>query len=212
MKLRPYDVVLMDMHMPEMDGLSATKAIRGMRAPVASVPIVALTANAFTHDIENCKEAGMSGHLGKPFHTDQLIVTLASALNGTAGFGKTAVAFLPDDQAATIDWDVIERFRADSGEEMLRLLIDTFMSDTAKKLGTLASIARHHGDDREALRIAHSLKSSGAMSGAGAFSLCAGALEEKLSLDGPVESADADRLVAHFEKYRAALAARGLAA
>lgn len=62
-----YDMIFMDMHMPEMDGLEATRIIREMDDTKAkTIPIVAMTANVFREDIEKCKEAGMTDHIGKP--------------------------------------------------------------------------------------------------------------------------------------------------
>ncbi|MDR2785279.1 MAG: response regulator [Treponema sp.] len=62
-----YDLIFMDVHMPEMDGFEATRQIRGLDNPRAStVPIVAMTANVFREDIEKCLEAGMNDHVGKP--------------------------------------------------------------------------------------------------------------------------------------------------
>ncbi|MCL2152239.1 MAG: response regulator [Oscillospiraceae bacterium] len=62
-----YDMIFMDIQMPEMDGLTATKLIRGSsRERAREIPIVAITANAFKEDIEKCIEAGMNGHIGKP--------------------------------------------------------------------------------------------------------------------------------------------------
>src|SRR5207253_9950847 len=83
---RPYDVVLMDMHMPELSGLDATRAIRSLRGPEARLPIVALTANAFARDVEDCRRAGMNGHVGKPFRTEELIIALGDALSASGGF------------------------------------------------------------------------------------------------------------------------------
>jgi CheY-like chemotaxis protein len=62
-----YDLVFMDVHMPEMDGFEATRRIRALEDPrAAAVPIVAMTANVFREDIEKCMEAGMNDHVGKP--------------------------------------------------------------------------------------------------------------------------------------------------
>ena len=67
-----FDVILMDMHMPEMDGLAATRAIRGMAAPASSLPIVALTAAGALSDIQICMDAGMNYFIVKPFRMERL--------------------------------------------------------------------------------------------------------------------------------------------
>ena len=76
-----YDAILMDMRMPEMDGLEATRAIRALKRPDAeTVPIIALTANAFDEDVQNCLRAGMNAHLSKPIDPEKLITTLSQLL------------------------------------------------------------------------------------------------------------------------------------
>ena len=73
-----FDAILMDMRMPIMDGLAATRAIRKLNHPdAATIPIVALTANAFEEDVQNCLQAGMDAHLPKPVDFDLLLQTLA---------------------------------------------------------------------------------------------------------------------------------------
>ena len=74
-----YDAVLMDVRMPVMDGIAATQAIRGLdRADAATVPILAMTANAFAEDIERARKAGMNEHLAKPIEPETLYARLAS--------------------------------------------------------------------------------------------------------------------------------------
>ena len=78
-----YDVILMDIRMPVMDGLEATKAIRGMasRPDGRSIPIVAMTANAFEEDVKKSLEAGMNGHLSKPIDIKKMYALLDMLLS-----------------------------------------------------------------------------------------------------------------------------------
>jgi CheY-like chemotaxis protein/HPt (histidine-containing phosphotransfer) domain-containing protein len=87
-----FDVVLMDVRMPEMDGLEATRRIRALEGPHRHVPILALTAQAFTEQIAECRRAGMNGHLGKPFDADSLLaaVVRAAAAHGAAAHAPEA--------------------------------------------------------------------------------------------------------------------------
>ena len=76
-----YDMIFMDIQMPEMDGLTATRHIRNLGSEKAqTVPIVAMTANVFREDIEKCLEAGMDSHLGKPLDMEQLFIKLRTYL------------------------------------------------------------------------------------------------------------------------------------
>jgi CheY-like chemotaxis protein len=76
-----YDAILMDMRMPEMDGLTATKTIRAMnRADSKSIPIIALTANAFDEDVQRSMQAGLNAHLSKPVEPEALYETLESLI------------------------------------------------------------------------------------------------------------------------------------
>jgi PAS domain S-box-containing protein len=74
-----FDVVLMDVRMPEMDGLEATRRIRALEDPRGRVPIVAVTAQAFTEQVAECRKAGMDGHLSKPYDPAQLLAAVMSA-------------------------------------------------------------------------------------------------------------------------------------
>jgi CheY-like chemotaxis protein len=78
-----YDLILMDIHMPNMDGYEATRRIRASGMHKAdTIPIVAMTANVFREDIERCLAAGMNSHLGKPVDFDLLLVELKKHLAG----------------------------------------------------------------------------------------------------------------------------------
>ena len=76
------DLILMDIQMPVMDGYEATKAIRSLDdEDKASIPIVAMTANAFMEDVRSAEEAGMQGHIAKPIDVNKMIQTLTDVLN-----------------------------------------------------------------------------------------------------------------------------------
>jgi signal transduction histidine kinase/CheY-like chemotaxis protein len=77
-----YDLILMDIHMPEMDGFRAAREIRALGVPgAAEIPIVAMTANVFREDIERCLEAGMNAHIGKPIDINDLLDKLHTYLD-----------------------------------------------------------------------------------------------------------------------------------
>ena len=79
-----YDLIFMDVQMPEMDGYEATRQIRSLDFPsAAEIPIVAMTANVFKEDVEKCLEAGMNNHLSKPLDIDEVIRMLARYLRLT---------------------------------------------------------------------------------------------------------------------------------
>lgn len=73
-----YDLILMDVHMPVMDGLDATRAIRRLDGPAGRTPIVALTANVQPEQVQRCREAGMDDHVGKPIQVAELLRVIAA--------------------------------------------------------------------------------------------------------------------------------------
>ena len=78
-----FDVILMDIMMPLMNGYEATRAIRAMqdRPDARSIPIIAMTANAFAEDIQESSKAGMNAHIAKPISIDEVAKTIAGNLN-----------------------------------------------------------------------------------------------------------------------------------
>ena len=75
-----FDVILMDVRMPEMDGLEATRRVRALIGPRGRVPVIALTAQAFAQQVNECRQAGMDDHLSKPFTPDALLAAVACAV------------------------------------------------------------------------------------------------------------------------------------
>lgn len=90
-----FDVVLMDVRMPGMDGLEATRRIRALDGPASHVPILGLTAQAFAEQVEECRRAGMDGHLAKPYGP----AALQAAVTAAAGRGHEPVPASPQPKA-----------------------------------------------------------------------------------------------------------------
>jgi CheY-like chemotaxis protein/HPt (histidine-containing phosphotransfer) domain-containing protein len=192
---QPYDVVLMDVQMPELDGLDASRQICERRPPSSRPRIIAMTANAMPEDREACLAAGMDDYLAKPIRADEL----AEALRRVKPLPRDReVSF--ENGGVTVDAAALENLRELGGDDFLDEVIDTFLADAPTLIATLgASLAAQDAD--ELRRAAHTLKSNGATLGAAGFSELCRALEQRAK-SGRLE--DASELVGRIEQeYRA---------
>jgi CheY-like chemotaxis protein/HPt (histidine-containing phosphotransfer) domain-containing protein len=185
-----YDVVLMDVQMPELDGLEASRRICE-RWPDTRPHIIAMTANALPEDREACVAAGMDDYVAKPIRSEQL----AEALKRVAPARQDAVPAAQHPQGL-VAGAALESLRELGGDDFLAEVIDTFLADAPALLATL-----HHalaeGGIAELRRAAHTLKSNGATLGAGEFTERCRALEQE-AREGRLE--DASDLVARIEE------------
>ena len=171
-----YDVVLMDMQMPVMDGLSATRAIRQLPG-LQALPILAMTANAMAEDRERCLEAGMNDHIAKPIAVQELIDKLGRWVKPLPARPPARPAAVPARSSATEpDWiaalAAIDGLDARLGLEQLlgrkALYRDILARFVASQRGQEAAIAQAiaTGQRDEAQRLAHTLKGLAAQIGA----------------------------------------------
>jgi two-component system, sensor histidine kinase and response regulator len=151
-----YDLILMDVQMPVMDGLAATREIRRLEGPHRRVPIIALTASVMTDELERCIAAGMDGLLTKPLEPLRLGETLAR--HGLGGHGGTELAPLPTMRpvAPAID---LARLRTLVGDDadFVQELCRTFLASSGRIVEELRRALA--SDDRALLStLAHKLK------------------------------------------------------
>jgi PAS domain S-box-containing protein len=196
-----FDLVLMDVQMPEMDGFEATAAIRGReQGGKTHIPIVAMTAHAMKGDRERCLAAGMDAYLAKPLQRRELFELLETLFPGSAQGGAEAPA------GPVFDRDYVLA-RVEGDEALLRELVGLFLEQTPRLLAEIRSAI--DGRDAKALeRAAHALK--GSAGNFGAKSACDAALRlEMLGRGGDFGEAGAayGELNAEMERLQAALAA-----
>jgi PAS domain S-box-containing protein len=203
-----YDVILMDVQMPEMDGLDATRQIC-QRWPVGKRPrIIAMTANAMQGDREMCLAAGMDDYLSKPIRVNELVTALthSATIHTTEGENVS--------ESTVIDPAAYEELVTSTGGDpgFIRELIDTYLNDAPGLFAEMRT-ALEAKDAETFRRAAHSLKSNSASLGALALSALAKELE-MMGKAGTLESAAAKiaaadveygRVKAALEQKRAAL-------
>jgi len=150
-----FDLVLMDVQMPEVDGLEATRIVREREQVTgAHIPIIGLTAHALKRDVEACLAAGMDHHLSKPYRANQLSETIRVTVGGLADPAASsgpAVAALEG-----VDVDQLAAYYGDDWSFVGRLA-QIFLEDVAAKLGEIQE-AIDNTDSAALVRAAHGLK------------------------------------------------------
>jgi signal transduction histidine kinase/CheY-like chemotaxis protein/HPt (histidine-containing phosphotransfer) domain-containing protein len=167
---QPYDLVFMDVKMPELDGLETTRRICAERDPAARPWIIAMTANAMLGDREMCLAAGMNDYLSKPMLIGELIKALerAAAALYASRRASGARAPSPAGPSAVLDRAVLDDLTADLGADnptLVTELIDLYLAETPSVLGKLRDAVGAGAADTT-FQLAHTLKSSSANLGA----------------------------------------------
>lgn len=173
-----YDLILMDLSMPEMDGLTATRLLRDLPGPAGRVPVVAMTADTDEADRVRCQDAGMNDHVAKPVDRVLLLETVEKWLSAStsretsAGFGPCAPA-APAAAGEVLDREVLAQLAQDLDAELLADVLRQFVEETRERVARIAGET-----DRAVLtREAHTLKSTAGTFGALALCSAARALE-----------------------------------
>jgi PAS domain S-box-containing protein len=196
---QPYDVVLMDVQMPELDGLDATRRICERWPEDTRPQIIAMTANALPEDREACFAAGMNDYVAKPIRAEELVAALKRVrpLKG----GSAAVGYV------NLDDEALRSLRDLGGDEFLGEVVDAFLADAPGLIATLRRSLEEQGDE-ELRRAAHTLKSNAATLGAEQFAELCRTLEQRAKtgeLDGA--SGLVDRIEQEYPPLEQALSA-----
>jgi CheY-like chemotaxis protein/HPt (histidine-containing phosphotransfer) domain-containing protein len=153
-RLNKYDIVLMDIQMPVMDGLEATRVIRNEIR--SNIPIIALTANAVKGEMEKCIQAGMNDYLSKPFEEEDLIRLIAKWLGRETHFGPAKTTTVTD--APLYDLGKLKQItRGD--EKFIVKMLHLFINETVSGIANLER-AFEEKDIKQVKFLAHRMKSS----------------------------------------------------
>ncbi|ALO41185.1 Multi-sensor hybrid histidine kinase [Pseudoalteromonas phenolica] len=206
-----FDLILMDMQMPVMDGLTAAREIR-KQSKYDALPIIAMTANAMQEDVEKCTEAGMNAHIAKPINFQKMITTIQEQLNHSPILVESTAQPHPEDLAAnqndTFHFEGLDHQqgieRLGGNEEAYWRILKKFVHKQIEETINLSQ-ALVLGDYECAHRLAHSLKGSASNLGAYFLEHSALDIEQALANQKTVESEQIDDLTSYLRKLNEAL-------
>ena len=189
LQARSFDVVLMDVQMPVMNGFEATAAIRALEGEVAGIPIIAMTAAAMDEDVDQCRAVGMTDFLAKPISPLSLGLALEKISGVTAQLSEALVG--PSDHGI-IDHSVLEVLTKALGPAKIRELVDIFVEDFQGRMTRILA-ARENKDFAALRQEAHDLKGT-----AGNMGLT-GLYELGLQMENACRGGEHDRALALVE-------------
>ena len=166
---RPYDLVLMDVQMPGVDGLTATRRIRALAPPACDVPIVAMTANVLPDQVAELREAGMDDHVGKPFRRADLFATISrwTAPGARRPPRQDAPLHTTPVDPAVLDAAVLTDMETNFGTDQVGALLDLLANELSE---------RFRPSETDRLQIAHDahamVAAAGLLGFVGLSSLC----------------------------------------
>ncbi|CAK0746762.1 two-component system, sensor histidine kinase [uncultured Gammaproteobacteria bacterium] len=206
-----FDLVLMDIQMPEMDGLTAARGIRALPPPASLVPIVALTANALRGDRELCLAAGMDDYLPKPINRSQLLEMIRRRIKSPAGtVPVSTTGSVPAENnlnlgQSELNADMLEELIETFGIDEAREVMAAFLNETRFRVKAIAT-AVDRGDRGTLEREAHTLKGNAANLGMARLGLIAATVVAACRADALSDAvAPARSLPERFERACAEL-------
>jgi PAS domain S-box-containing protein len=151
-----YDVILMDIQMPEMDGMTATKVIRSLKTEKKNIPIIAITAHALMGDKEKCIEAGMNDYLSKPIKSEILIQKVDKWLNVKAESKSEPDKDQTAKEDVLFDFDHLQKMSA--GDKAFEAdLIETYFEDVVSRFQNLET-SIEESESSKVVSEAHTIK------------------------------------------------------
>ncbi|MGL6309393.1 response regulator [Aeromonas veronii] len=196
---QPFDVILMDLQMPVLDGLDATRQIRKM-VDKHDVPIIALTASAMPGDKERCLGVGMNGYVTKPVSKLDLYNNLLQWVKPQGVEQSGIMEVKPPDMIGILDLqDALKRLEQD--KEALQILFKLFMSEHKDDLWEIRSALRRQQPE-VASKLLHTLKGVSANISAARLQLVAGELEWRLRQNEVLSETDLEQLQQVFSQTR----------